>query len=370
VLIYDLGGGFLDISVIAIEGGIFEVKATANDSHLGGDDFDIQMVDHLVKKFERKHGKDLSSNPRALRLLRTACEGAKRTLSYLTQATIEIVSLHEDINFYTTITRSCFEDLCADLFQGTLEPVKKALREANMDKSEINEIVLVGGSTRIPKIQKLLRHFFNGKELNKSIHPDEAVACGAAVQAAILCGYSSEDVKDFLLLEANSHSFGIETVEGVMSTIIERNSTIPVKQTKIFSTKNDNQSSVLIQVYEGEGAFTRENNLLGKFILSGIRPAERGLPRIEITFDIDANGILSVTATDKSTEGRENIISQSINGKNVRVMEGSISNAEEMKLVLSKSQPLCGILPERKSYPKAELISSMDVTASTSSGSH
>ncbi len=299
----------------------------------------MQLVDHLAKKFERKHGKDLSSNPRSMCRLRTACEGAKRTLSYLTQATIEILSLYESIDFYTTITRSCFEDLCVDLFHRTLEPVKKALNDAKTDKAEINEIVLVGGSTRIPRIQKLLQHFFDGKELNKSIHPDEAVACGAAAQAALLSGYSLEAAKDFLLLEASSHSFGVEIVEGVMSTFIERNSRIPAKQTKIFTTKNHNQSSVIIQVYEGEGAMTRENSLLGRFILSGIYPAKRGLPRIEITFEIDANGILTVTAADKSIEGRESMISQSINGGVHRVMEGKISDAGKMKLVLCENHP-------------------------------
>jgi L1 cell adhesion molecule like protein len=338
VLIFDLGGGFLDVSVICIEDGIFEVIATTSDSHLGGDDFDILLVDHFVKEFETKHGKDLSSDPRALRLLRTACEEAKRTLSYLTQASIGIVSLYEGIDFYTTITRSCFEDLCADLFRRTLKPVEDALHYAKIDKTEINEIILVGGSTRIPKIQNVLQDFFNGKELNKSINPDEAVACGAAIQAAILCGYKSEVLNDFLLIEATSHSFGIEIGEGEMFTIILRNIPFPTKQTIIFTTQKDNQSNALIKVYEGEGALTRENNLLGQFILSGIRPAEQGKPRIEITFDMDANGIFTVTAADKSTGGDGNIISHSINGGNIRVMQSSITDADEMKLVLSESQ--------------------------------
>jgi L1 cell adhesion molecule like protein len=220
-----------------------------------------------------------------------------------------------------------------------LEPVEKALIDAKMDKKEISEIVLVGGSTRIPKLQEMLQQFFDGKELNKSLHHGEAVACGAAAQAALLSGYSLEAAKDFHLFEASSHSFGIEIVEGVMSTFIERNSRIPAKQTKIFTTKIQNQSSVLIQVYEGEGAMTRENSLLGKFILSGIYPAKRGLPRIEITFEIDANGMLTVTAADKSTEGRENKISQSINGGVNRVMEGKISDAGKMKLVLCENHP-------------------------------
>ncbi len=361
MLIYDLGGGFLDVSVFSIKGGIFKVKGTANDYHLGGEDFDIQLVDHLAKEFEELHGKDLSSNPRSMRRLRTACEGAKRTLSNLTQATIEILSLYEKIDFYTTITRSCFEDLCVDLFHRTLEPVKKALIDAKMDKKEINEIVLVGGSTRIPRIQRLLQDFFYGKELNKSLDPDEAVACGAATQAALLSGYSLEAAKGFLLLEASSHSFGIEIVEGVMSTFIERNSRIPAKQTKIFTTKIHNQSSVLIQVYEGEGVMTRENSLLGTFILSGIYPAKRGLPRIEITFEIDANGILTVTAADKSTEGRENKISQSINGGVNRVMEGKISDARKMKLVLCENHPP---LPTQTFSQNSESASSNGATTS------
>jgi L1 cell adhesion molecule like protein len=339
VLIYDLGGGFLDVSVISIKGGIFQVEGTANDSHLGGEDFDIQLVDDLAKKLKKEQGKDLSSNRHAMRRLRTACEGAKRTLSHLTEATIEILSLCEGFDFYAPVTRSYFEKLCVDLFHRTLEPVEKALIDAKMDKKDINEVVLVGGSTRIPKIQELLQQFFDGKELNKSLHHGEAVACGAAAQAALLSGYSLEAAKDFHLFEASSHSFGIEIVEGVMSTFIERNSRIPAKQTKIFTTKIQNQSSVLIQVYEGEGAMTRENSLLGKFILSGIYPAKRGLPRIEITFEIDANGMLTVTAADKSTEGRENKISQSINGGVNRVMEGKISDAGKMKLVLCENHP-------------------------------
>ena len=338
VLIFDLGGGFFDVSVISIVDGICEVMATTSDSHLGGDDFDIQLVDHFVKEFQTKHGKDLSSDPRALRLLRTACEEAKRTLSYLTQASIGIVSLYEGIDFYTTITRSCFEDLCADLFRSTLKPVKDALHYAKIDKTEINEIILVGGSTRIPKIQNVLQDFFNGKELNKSINPDEAVACGAAIQAALLCGYKSKILCNLLLLEATSHSFGIEIAGGEMCPIIRRDTTIPCEYSTTFTTQKDNQSNALIKVYEGEGALTRENNLLGQFILSGIRPAEHGKPRIEITFDMDANGIFTVTAADKSTGGDGNIISHSINGGNIRVMQSSITDADEMKLVLSESQ--------------------------------
>ncbi|XP_073044733.1 heat shock cognate 70 kDa protein-like [Primulina eburnea] len=307
VLIFDLGGGTFDVSLLTMENSMFTVKAIAGDTHLGGEDFDDRMVNHCVQEFKRKHRKDISDNPRALKRLRTSCKRAKRNLASATETNIAINCLYDGIDFDYEITRAKFEELNMDLFKKCFKHVEECLNEAKMDKNSIDDVVLVGGSTRIPKVQQMLKEYFNGKELCRSIHPDEAVASGAAIQAALLAGQGNAEVKGILLCDVTPLSLGVHVEGGVMSVIIPRNSAIPTKKEEQFMTCADNQSVALIQVFEGERARTMDNNLLGKFELTGIPPAPRGIPKITICFDVDANGILNVSAEDQTTGNKKNI---------------------------------------------------------------